>query len=147
MAKYDFKIRWEKLDDGRESYTWQFDNGVTLKADRTGAMVPGLVEPEAAFVAALASCHMLSFMATAAKRGLQIVRYFDTATGVLEKNRSGRIAITRVLLQPRVELDDHSVDQATLTELHDNANSNCFIANSINAQVMIESALLPHSVN
>ena len=147
MAKYIFKIRWEKQTDGAESYTWQFDSGVTLKADRSSAMVPGLVEPEAAFVASLASCHMLSFMAVAAKRGLQIVRYFDTATGVLEKNRSGRIAITRVLLQPQVELDDPNVDEAGLTELHEAAHANCFIANSVSSQVLIESSLLPARVN
>ena len=147
MAKYIFKIRWEKQADGAESYTWQFDSGITLKADRSSAMVPGLVEPEAAFVASLASCHMLSFMAVAAKRGLHIVRYFDTATGVLEKNRSGRIAITRVLLQPQVELDDPNVDEAGLTELHEAAHANCFIANSVNSQVLIESSLLPTRVN
>lgn len=147
MAKYVFKIRWEKLPDGSESYTWLFDNGVTLKADRSGAMVPGLVEPESAFVAALASCHMLSFMAMAAKQGVHVQRYHDLATGVLEKNRNGKIAVTRVLLQPQVELDEAHADPALLQELHDQAHAKCFIANSITAQVMIEPSLLPISVN
>lgn len=143
MAKYIFKIRWEKQSEGSESYTWQFDNGVTLKSDRGAAMVPGLVEPEAAFVASVASCHMLSFMAEAAKQGLQIRRYHDTATGALEKNRQGRIAVTRILLQPQVEVEDDAIDQAGLTELHNAAHANCFIANSITSQVQIEPALLP----
>lgn len=147
MAKYVFKIRWEKLPDGNESYTWLFDNGVTLKADRGGAMVPGLMEPEAAFVAALVSCHMLSFMAMAAKRGVNVLRYHDTATGVLEKNRNGKIAVTRVLLQPQVELDEANASIALLNELHDEAHNKCFIANSITSQVMIEPSLLPVSVN
>lgn len=147
MAKYVFKIRWEKLPDGNESYTWQFDNGVVLKADRSGAMVPGLMEPESAFVAALASCHMLSFMAVAAKRGINVQRYLDTATGVLEKNRNGKIAVTRVLLQPQVELDDAHADAALVHEMHDEAHNKCFIANSITSQVLIEPALLPASVH
>lgn len=143
MAKYIFKIRWEKLPDGHESYVWQFDNGVILKADRTAAMIPGLMEPEAAFVASLASCHMLSFMAAAAKRGLSVVRYYDTATGALEKNRAGRIAMTRILLQPQVEFSSDEVDQALLNEIQQAAHEKCFIANSISAQVQIESSLLP----
>lgn len=147
MAKYIFKIRWDKLPDGGESYTWLFDNGVTLKADRSGAMVPGLVEPESAFVSALASCHMLSFMAIAAKQNVQVLRYHDTATGVLEKNRNGKIAVTRILLQPQVELDEANADLAILNELHEQAHAKCFIANSITAQVLIEPALLPVSVN
>jgi len=147
MAKYVFKIRWEKQPDGNESYTWQFDNGVVLKADRAGAMVPGLMEPESAFVAALASCHMLSFMAVAAKRGINVQRYLDTATGVLEKNRNGKIAVTRVLLQPQVELDDASADAGILSEMHDEAHIKCFIANSITSQVLIEPVLLPASVH
>ncbi|HVL00752.1 MAG TPA: OsmC family protein [Dongiaceae bacterium] len=145
MAKYIFKIRWEKTPDGNESYSWQFDNGVILKADRGAAMIPGIVEPEAAFVASLASCHMLSFMAQAAKRGLAVIRYHDTATGILEKNRAGRICITRVLLQPQVEFSA-PVDTTSLQELQDAAHAKCFIANSSNSQVMIDSTLLPASV-
>lgn len=122
-----------------------FDNGVTLKADRNSAMVPGVVEPEAAFVAALASCHMLSFMAMAAKQGVHVLRYHDTATGVLEKNRSGKIAMTRILLQPQVELDQAHADERLLHELHDQAHAKCFIANSTTAQVLIEPSLLPAS--
>jgi len=75
------------------------------------------------------------------------VRYHDTATGVLEKNRSGKIAVTRILLQPQVELDEAHADSAILSELHDQAHAKCFIANSITAQVMIEPSLLPVSVN
>ena len=147
MAKYIFKIRWEKAPDGDETYSWHFANGVILKADRGAAMIPGIVEPEAAFVASLASCHMLSFMAAAAKRGLSVVRYYDTATGILEKNRSGRIAITRILLQPQVELAGEGIDQTVLNEVQEAAHAKCFIANSITAQVLIESTLLPESVN
>lgn len=142
MAKYVFKIRWKKLSDGSESYSWQFDNGVILKADRSDVMIPGLMEPESAFVAALASCHMLSFMAVAAKQGIQVLRYNDTATGALEKNRNGKIAITRILLQPEVELEGVSPDLAQLNELHEQAHAKCFIANSVTSQVLIEPAFI-----
>lgn len=142
MAKYVFKIQWEKVSDGSESYTWQFDNGVILKADRGDVMLPGIMEPESAFLASLASCHMLSFMAVAAKQGLPVVRYQETATAMLEKNRNGKIAITRILLQPEVELDSDQCDTAMLNDLHDQAHSKCFIANSITAQVLIEPSFL-----
>src|SRR5678815_1075294 len=60
------------------------------------------VNPEEALVAALSSCHLLTFLAVAAKRKLSIDSYRDEAVGVLEKNAEGRLAITRVTLRPQV---------------------------------------------
>ena len=60
------------------------------------------VNPEEAFVAALSSCHMLTFLALAAKRKFVPDSYLDDAVGYLEKNSQGRLAVTRVMLRPRI---------------------------------------------
>ena len=60
------------------------------------------VNPEEALVAALSSCHMLTFLAVAAKRKLSLDSYRDEAVGVLEKNAEGKLAITRVTLRPKI---------------------------------------------
>src|SRR5579863_2114177 len=63
---------------------------------------PDRVNPEEAFVAALSSCHMLTFLAVAAKKKFTPDSYTDDAVGYLEKNSAGRMAITRVVLRPRI---------------------------------------------
>ena len=63
---------------------------------------PEAVDPEEAFVASLSSCHMLTFLSIAARRGFVVERYDDEAVGVLSKDAGGRLAMTSVALRPRV---------------------------------------------
>jgi organic hydroperoxide reductase OsmC/OhrA len=104
----------------------------------------GLVDPEEAFVAALSSCHMLTFLAYAAKRRFVVERYRDRAVGFLEKNAEGRLAVTRVVLRPEVVFADGSAPAADeLEELHHKAHEACFIANSVTTTVTVEPASPP----
>lgn len=91
-------------------------------------------DPEDLLVAALSSCHMLSFLAIAAKKRLAVKSYADDATGFLE-NDGGRLWITRVILRPRIESD---IDTATLEQIHHMAHEQCFIANSVKTVVSVE---------
>src|SRR5690606_32416738 len=90
-----------------------------------------------ALVAALSSCHMLTFLAIASKRGLVVDRYSDDAVGTLEKNADGRLAITRVELHPAIEFAGEAPDAATLEEMHHQAHERCFIANSVTTEVEV----------
>ena len=65
---------------------------------------PKFVDPEEAFVASLSSCHMLTFLAIAAKKKFVLDEYIDDAVGHMEKNAEGRLAITRVTLKPTIEV-------------------------------------------
>lgn len=138
MAKYSVAIRWEKSQSNQEQYFWRFENGLEVRAS-THAGATAMVDPESAFIASISSCHMLSLMAVAVKKGYVIKRYEDKAVGALEKNSEGRIAITRVLLQPYVEFAGPNIPDASEVErLHDTAHRNCFIANSVISKVHIE---------
>jgi peroxiredoxin-like protein len=96
--------------------------------------------PEELLVAALSSCHMLTFLAIATKRGLRVDSYRDAAVGVLEKNAEGRFAVTRVTLRPVVEFGgDKRPSAEELAALHHRAHQNCMIANSVRSEVTISS--------
>lgn len=100
---------------------------------------PALANPEELLVAALSSCHMLTFLAVAAKRGYVVERYLDDAAGTLAKNADGRLALTRVVLRPTVEFAaDKQPDADALAALHHKAHQNCIIANSCRAEVVVE---------
>src|ERR1700759_45813 len=81
---------------------------VAYKGDGTKA------DPEDLLVAALSSCHMLSFLAIAAKKKLVVKSYQDDAVGFME-NDGGKLWIKRVVLRPKVELN---ADAETLMQIH-----------------------------
>lgn len=94
---------------------------------------PKLYNPEEMLLMALASCHMLSYLALASLEGLVVVAYEDSASGtMLQEGRGGRF--TEVVLNPRVTLAPGS-DLARGEALHEDANKTCFIANSVNFPV------------
>ena len=97
------------------------------------------VNPEEAFIAALSSCHMLTFLAIAAKKKLTLDAYHDEAVGYLEKNAAGRLAVTRVILRPAIQwAAGVSPSDAELDTLHHQAHEGCFIANSVTTDITVE---------
>jgi organic hydroperoxide reductase OsmC/OhrA len=83
---------------------------------------------------------MLTFLAIAARKRWTVESYDDSAVGVLEKNESGKLAVTRVALHPRVVFADGKAPSAAeLENLHHAAHENCFIANSVKTVVTVES--------
>ena len=91
-------------------------------------------DPEDMLVAALSSCHMLSFLAICAKKRITVHSYEDDATGILE-NDGGKLWVTHVILRPRIIA---SADAAALEPIHHLAHDACFIANSVKTAVKVE---------
>jgi organic hydroperoxide reductase OsmC/OhrA len=149
VSEHRAQIRWSRqaADFGYETYprahTWRFEGGVEVAASAAPAFrgEPERVDPEQAFVASLASCHMLTFLAIAARRRLVVDTYEDAAVGFLEKNEEGRLAITRVVLHPAVRFaEPDGVAPGTLQHLHQQAHEHCFIANSVRTRIDVEPA-------
>jgi organic hydroperoxide reductase OsmC/OhrA len=151
MSTYTAKIRWSR--DGAEGFAkgqysraheWSFDGGLTVPAGPSQHIVPDPwgdpagVDPEEAFVASLASCHMLFFVDFARRAGLVIDGYVDEAEGILEKRADGRMAMTRVTLRPRATWAGDAPDEAALADLHHRAHDACFIANSVTTEVVVQ---------
>ena len=119
---------------------WRFPNGVEVPGSAAPAYLgnPQRVDPEAAFVAALSSCHMLTFLALASNKGFVVDSYEDAAVGHLEKNANGKLAITRVDLHPKIAYSGAKQPAAAdLDWLHDKAHKECFIANSVTTEVKV----------
>lgn len=151
MSTYTAHVTWER---GAQEFTglkysrrhlWRFDGGVEVPASSSPAIVPPpasdptAVDPEEALMASLASCHMLWFLAIAAKRGFVIDRYEDSPVGVMERDAAGRNSITRVTLKPKITFS--GAKQPTADELdamHHKAHEECNIANSVKSEVTVE---------
>jgi len=100
---------------------------------------PHAVDPEEAFVASLSSCHMLWFLSIAAGRGFRVDDYADEALGTMARNAEGKLAMTRVVLRPRVVFSgDPRPGPADLAAMHHEAHAECFIANSVKTEVTCE---------
>jgi organic hydroperoxide reductase OsmC/OhrA len=149
MSEHRVAIAWRRggADFSYEAYprdhTWTFEGGVEVPASAAPEYRgnPQRVDPEAAFVAALASCHMLTFLAIAARRKLVVESYSDAAVGTLEKNAEGRLAVTHVVLRPEVVFASASApDAQEVRRLHERAHEGCFIANSVRTEVSVEPA-------
>lgn len=97
-----------------------------------------LPNPEELLVAALSSCHMLTFLAICARKGIVVDRYEDDARGVLEKGANGKVQVTRVVLRPRVAFASARPDAAALASLHHQAHEGCFISSSVKTEVVVE---------
>ncbi len=140
MAQYNIKVGWDAAS-GSEHYRWTLENGTEIVGvpPVNPGETPRFLDPEEAFVGALASCHLLSFLAAAAKAGFHVARYEDEAIGLLDKNEQGRIAVTRVILSPLVRFGtDKKPTIDELRALHEKANYDCFIANSVKTQIIVE---------
>jgi organic hydroperoxide reductase OsmC/OhrA len=151
MSAYSATVAWERKEavftDNRysRSHVWRFDGGAEVSASSSPQVVPPpysdatCVDPEEAFVAALSSCHMLWFLSIAAKEGLVIERYQDRATGVMEKNSEGKLAMTRVTLRPKVIFSGPRLPtRQDIVDMHHVAHEQCYIANSVKTDVRCE---------
>ena len=150
--EYQATVVWqrgdsEKFTDNRyhRAHHWNFDGGVTVPASSSPLVVPlpmssaEAVDPEEAFVASLSSCHMLFFLFHAAKKGYVVERYEDAAVGVMGKNAEGRSAMTKISLRPAITWGDGRAPSAEdLQALHERSHHDCYIANSVTAEVVIE---------
>jgi organic hydroperoxide reductase OsmC/OhrA len=151
MSTYTAELLWERGEQEflankySRRHLIRFDGGAQVAGSSSPHVVPepgsdpSAVDPEEAFVASLSSCHMLWFLAIAAKRGFCVDRYADSASGLLERNADRRFAMTVVTLRPAVTFSGAKLPTADeLDQLHHKAHEECYIANSVKTEVRVE---------
>ena len=150
MSSYKATVRWQRDDQDfldnaySRAHEWSFDGGLTVPASASPDIVPlpmsvaENVDPEEAFVASLSSCHMLFFLSLAQRRKIVIDRYVDQAVGHLDKDDSGRMAMTKVVLRPKCSYAGDAPDRTVIEKMHHKAHELCFIANSVSSEVITE---------
>ncbi len=147
MAEHRARIDWKRTTEDfsypaySRDHSWAFKGGVAVPASAAPKFLgsPDRVDPEDAFVAALSSCHMLSFLAIASRRRYTVDTYEDDAVGYLEPNSEGKLVMTRVILRPKVVFGgEKSPTSEQIDLMHHQAHDECFIANSVKTNVRCE---------
>jgi organic hydroperoxide reductase OsmC/OhrA len=150
MPEYRATVRWSFTEGdfvkGKYSraHTWQFDGGLSVPASSSPHVVrppysdPAAVDPEEALVASISSCHMLTFLYVASKRGFEIQGYEDEAVGVMTKNEHGVPWVSSVTLNPKIAYRGaRTPTHEEEAELHHAAHHECFIANSVKTDIRV----------
>tara|TARA_Y100001960_G_C14703159_1_gene842851 strand:- start:669 stop:1154 length:486 start_codon:yes stop_codon:yes gene_type:complete len=152
MSNYGATVRWARKQDELFSdnqysrgHQWEFDGGVSVPASASPHVVPlplsveENVDPEEAFIAAISSCHMLTFLGIAAKRRYVIDSYVDSAIGTMEEDDNGYTSVTKVILRPKICFSgDKKPNYQQLEKMHHLAHQHCFIANSVKTEITTE---------
>ena len=129
MSELSIQLKWQlgegELVQGKYSNSHEiiYNDQFQLKAD----------------AASLSSCHMMTFLALAAKAKWPVSSYEDKAEAFLGKNSKGQMAVTKIRLNPSVQFGDgFSVSDQEMSEMHDRSHRYCFIANSLSEEVDFE---------
>ena len=147
MADHRATIRWKNQggDFRRGTYsrahTWTFDGGLTVPASPSPSVVrvpyadPANVDPEEALVAAISSCHMLTFLYLAAKAGFVVADYEDEAVGHMTKNERGVAWVSSTVLAPRITYTGPAPTPEEEDALHERSHEECFISQSVKTHI------------
>jgi organic hydroperoxide reductase OsmC/OhrA len=149
MSEHVAEVRWTLEGAAftrghyQRGHSWEFDGGAVVRAAASPHIVPrpftdpSAVDPEEAFVASIASCHLLTFLHLASRRGFVVKNYEDRAVGSMTKNERGVHWVSEVCLNPKIEFEGTPPTGAELDELHERAHAECFISNSVKTVVTV----------
>jgi len=151
VSNHKATIHWRRTSEeflkGKYSreHTWAFDGGAVVQASPSPSVVPAPysnpahVDPEEAFVASLSSCHMLTFLYLAGRKGFQVDSYDDEAVGLVTKNERKLPWVSTVTLNPRIVFSGAKLPtRADEEHLHHESHEQCFIANSVKTEVVVK---------
>ena len=151
MSEHKAVIRWTHTQGDflkgtySREHSWTFDGGMTVPASSSPAAVripfsnPANVDPEEAYVASLSSCHMLTYLYIASRKGFEISSYEDEAVGMLTKNEHGILWVSSVVLHPRITYaGSKTPTREEVDQMHHAAHEQCFIANSVKTDIKVE---------
>lgn len=154
MTEHTVKIIWERGDQNfldnhySRKHTIQFDGGLEIPASSSPSNVPvpysdeSAADPEELLIAALSNCHMLWFLAIAAKRRFRVDSYVDNVMGTMAKNANGKLFLAQVTLNPATVFSGEKIPtQEELEQLHHKAHEECFIGNSVLTEVICKPVL------
>ena len=146
MSEHRATIVWKRTsaDFTYEGYNrghvWHIDGGVDVPASAApeyrGTM--DRVDPERALIASLSSCHMLTFLAIAARKRLTVDAYKDAASGVMTKNAKGKLFVSHCTLRPKITWGGTAPSAEEIAKMHHLSHEECFIANSVLTDITVE---------
>ena len=141
MHEFPVRLKWEGSTAAAD-YTRNAIAGApgkhVIQASSAGGYGgdPARWNPEDLFGAALANCHMLTFLALAKKAGVDVRSYEEDATVTLD-TVDHVTRITKVRLAPKITISASSDPDKTRV-MFEKAHKYCFVANSTTAEVVME---------
>ena len=146
MQNLSIELNWT-LGNGELSYgQYNTDHKIKINDEillNAGSAVeyggnPNNLNPEQALAAAISSCHMMTFLALAAKMKWPVITYEDKAVAYLGKNSKGNMSVNKIELNPKITFQNNfSVSDKEMTKMQDRSHRYCFIANSLSEEVEI----------
>ena len=147
MTKISIDLTW-KLNDGvlspgkySNKHEIKFNDKIRINGDAAPDWKGDKQNsnPEQTLAASLSSCHMMTFLALAAKMKWPILSYRDNAIATLGKNSKGKMSVTNIELNPKITFSNNFlVDSKKMKEVQDRAHRYCFIANSLSEEVIVK---------
>lgn len=149
MSQHSTNITWNYCPHLEEGNTYSRDHLVRMGGNQYVKMSAATsfkgslncADPEQLFISAIASCHMLTFLAVAELQGYRVASYEDEPIGQLDKTSAGVMAITKVTLSPIIKFfGDRVPTEEAVNKIHASAKKNCFIGNSVNTEIVLDVA-------
>ena len=145
IHNYEIQVEWTGNEGNGTSNYRTYNRGHVITAEGKydkifGSSDPSFLgdptkyNPEELFLSSLSACHMLWYLHLCAENRITVIRYLDTATGIMQETENGSGKFTEVTLHPKVKITEPRLIQKA-NELHHKANEMCFIANSCNFQI------------
>lgn len=147
MSHYSIGLIWRRATPDFEvktfnrNHLWRLSGGQIVQ----GSAAPeysgdvNMSNPEEALLAALSSCHMLTFLSIAALRKQIVDHYEDEPVAELGKNEKGKMMVAKIILRPKATFNSAPIPDAEVVQaLHRKAKENCFIGNSLLSQIILE---------
>jgi peroxiredoxin-like protein len=148
MSEHKAKIEWKAAPHASKAGTYSRDHVGTMSTATVNVSAApeymgndAFADPEQLLVNAVASCHMLYFLALCEGSGFAVSSYIDEAVGTVSKSPENTFWVSEIDLNPKVEFSSAKQPTAdNLHRLHERAHKGCFIANSIKSKVNINLA-------
>ena len=147
MSEHTIRLEWSFAPHATRPDTYNRDHKAVYGAEVSlpVSAAPSYLgnsefaDPEQLLVNALASCHMLYFLAICEGSGYVVSTYTDNAVGKVTKGADGGFWVSEIILRPQATVSsEKQPDKEMLTRLHHRAHKGCFIANSIKSEVRIQ---------
>lgn len=146
MSEHRANLTWKRGEKGfaykeySRDHRWDFpSNGQFFNASAAPKYMGNeeCVDPEEAYVVALSSCHMLTFLAVASVSGFVVDSYADEAVGKLAPNENKKMVITKITMNPVIQFSGDKIpNEVQIEQLHQKAHHECFLANSVNTEIV-----------
>ena len=148
VHRYESRVAWQgDTGAGYDAYDRSHEAGappagasLQLSSDPAFLGSPAQLNPEQLLLVAASSCQLLSFLARAARMRLSVLAYEDHAEASMDMD-DAPARIDRIVLRPRITVAS-GTEGSRVRKAVEGAHRDCFIANTLSCEMVIEPAIV-----